>query len=73
MPSVAAATTTVAMHASARSRARLTVGGGRRDSEKAGEESASPSLRAIDGLYRLCYLRGPGGIIVALAEEVASR
>jgi hypothetical protein len=21
-------------------------------------------------LYRLCYLRGPGGIIVALAEEL---
>lgn len=23
-------------------------------------------------IYRLCYLRGPGGIIVALAEEIAS-
>ena len=21
-------------------------------------------------IYRLCYLRGPGGIIVALAEEI---
>lgn len=24
-------------------------------------------------IYRLCYLRGPGGIIVALAEEIDSR
>ena len=23
-----------------------------------------------EGIYRLCYLRGPGGIIVALAEEL---
>lgn len=23
------------------------------------------------GIYRLCYLRGPGGIIVALSEEIA--
>jgi predicted enzyme related to lactoylglutathione lyase len=23
-----------------------------------------------EDVYRLCYLRGPGGIIVALAEEV---
>jgi hypothetical protein len=24
----------------------------------------------FEDVYRLCYLRGPGGIIVALAEEV---
>lgn len=24
-----------------------------------------------EDLYRLCYLRGPAGIIVALAEELA--
>jgi len=23
-----------------------------------------------EGIYRLCYLRGPGGIIVALSEEM---
>ena len=23
-----------------------------------------------ESLYRLCYMRGPGGIIVALAEEL---
>ena len=23
-----------------------------------------------EDMYRLCYLRGPGGIIVALAEEL---
>jgi hypothetical protein len=23
-----------------------------------------------ENLYRLCYMRGPGGIIVALAEEL---
>jgi catechol 2,3-dioxygenase-like lactoylglutathione lyase family enzyme len=25
-----------------------------------------------DGVYRLCYLRGPAGIIVALAQELAT-
>jgi predicted enzyme related to lactoylglutathione lyase len=24
-----------------------------------------------ENIYRLCYLRGPGGIIVALSEEVS--
>jgi hypothetical protein len=24
-----------------------------------------------ENLYRLCYMRGPGGIIVALAEELS--
>jgi hypothetical protein len=24
-----------------------------------------------ENLYRLCYLRGPGGIIVSLAEELS--
>jgi hypothetical protein len=23
-----------------------------------------------ENMYRLCYMRGPGGIIVALAEEL---
>jgi predicted enzyme related to lactoylglutathione lyase len=23
-----------------------------------------------EGIYRLCYLRGPAGIIVALAEQI---
>jgi catechol 2,3-dioxygenase-like lactoylglutathione lyase family enzyme len=29
-------------------------------------------VAAYEDVYRLCYLRGPGGIIVALAEEIDS-
>ena len=29
-------------------------------------------VAVYENIYRLCYLRGPGGIIVALAEEIAA-
>ena len=32
-----------------------------------------PSVAQYEDMYRLCYMRGPAGIIVALAEELRKR
>ncbi len=28
------------------------------------------TIQRMDSIFRLCYLRGPAGIIVALAEQI---
>ncbi|MDR7085327.1 catechol 2,3-dioxygenase-like lactoylglutathione lyase family enzyme [Aeromicrobium panaciterrae] len=35
-----------------------------------GAELLGPEVAQYENSYRLCYLRGPAGIIVALAEEI---
>lgn len=35
-----------------------------------GAELLGPEVAQYENTYRLCYLRGPAGIIVALAEEI---
>lgn len=35
-----------------------------------GAELLGPEVAQYENAYRLCYLRGPAGIIVALAEEI---
>lgn len=35
-----------------------------------GAELLGPEVAQYESMFRLCYLRGPAGIIVALAEEI---
>ncbi|MCW2800990.1 MAG: sle [Aeromicrobium sp.] len=35
-----------------------------------GAELLGPEVAQYENIYRLCYLRGPAGIIVALAEQI---
>jgi catechol 2,3-dioxygenase-like lactoylglutathione lyase family enzyme len=35
-----------------------------------GAELVSSEVVQYEGMYRLCYIRGPGGLLVALAQEL---
>jgi len=35
-----------------------------------GAELLGPEVAQYENIYRLCYLRGPAGVIVALAQEI---